>query len=254
MPRHQRHEKIIRLVKEHGFMPIEELAKKLEVTPQTIRRDINILDQEKVLRRYHGGVTIGIEEEHPDFLSQKNRMKGEKMRISETLAAHIPDGATLFLSIGTTIEAVTDALVKLRKNLCIITNNIHVAATASGRSDYSVLITSGVVRPLDGGVTGIATMDFIKQFKVDYAILSASAIEEDGSLFDADYKEVSVMQAMMENARIRYFAADHSKFGKSALVRMADITDFDTVFTDKPLNPKLAEKLADAGSKCVIAE
>ncbi|MDO4640875.1 MAG: DeoR/GlpR family DNA-binding transcription regulator [Neisseria sp.] len=254
MPRNKRHERIIRLVRENGFMPIDELAHRLEVTPQTIRRDINILSEEKVLRRYHGGAAIGDETGNPDFLSKKNTMKAEKMRIGDALAAHIPDGATLFLSIGTTIEAVTDALVKQRKNLCIITNNIHVAATASSRIDYSVLITSGVVRPLDGGVTGVATMDFIKQFKVDYAVLSASAVEEDGSLFDSDYKEVSVMQAMMENARVRYLAADHSKFGKSALVRMADITEFDAVFTDQALSPMLTGKLTDAGSKYVIAE
>lgn len=253
MPKNPRHERIIRLVKENGFMPIEELAQRLGVTPQTMRRDINILSKEKVLRRYHGGAAIGDETENPDFLSKKHTMKAEKMRIAETLAESIPDGATLFLSIGTTIEAVTDALVKYRRNLCIITNNIHAAATASGRSDYSVMITSGVVRPLDGGVTGVATMDFIKQFKVDYAVLSASAIEEDGILFDSDYKEVSVMQAMMENARVRYLAADHSKFGKSALVRMADITEFDTVFTDRPLTDKLSAKLKDAGSKCILA-
>lgn len=253
MQRNQRHERIIRLVKENGFMPIEELAQKLGVTPQTMRRDINTLSQQNTLRRYHGGAAMGDEAGNPDFLSKKNTMKAEKMRIAETLAEHIPDGATLFLSIGTTIEAVTDALVKQRKNLCIITNNIHVAATASGRIDYSVMITSGLVRPLDGGVTGVATMDFIKQFKVDYAVLSASAIEEDGTLFDSDYKEVSVMQAMMENARIRYLAADHSKFGKSALVRMADITEFDTVFTDRALGGRLAEKLAGAGLKYISA-
>lgn len=254
MPKNERHERIIRLVRENGFMPIDELAERLGVTPQTIRRDINILSDAKRLRRYHGGAAVSEETEHQDFLAKKHSMKAEKMRIAEEVANHIPDGATLFLSIGTTIEAVTDALVRLRKNLYIITNNIHVAATASGRSDYSVLITSGVVRPLDGGVTGVATLDFINQFKVDYAILSASAIEEDGSLFDNDYKEASVMQAMMQNARIRYLAADHSKLGRRALVRLADITEFDTVFTDSPLPAAVADKLADAGTKCVIAE
>lgn len=156
------------------------------------------------------------------------------------------------MSIGTTIEAVAMALVKNHKNLCIITNNIHVAAIVSGRSDYTVIITSGVVRPVDGGVTGVATVDFINQFKVDYAVLSASGIEPDGSLLDFDYKEVSVMQAMMENARTRYLAADQRKMSRNALVRMGDITEFDVVFADEAPNEAIHKKLDEAGVECVV--
>ena len=184
---------------------------------------------------------------------QKNKLQIEKAHIADAIAAHIPDNATLFLSIGTTIESVANALVKQRKNLSVVTNNIHVASILSARSDYTVMITSGVVRPLDGGITGVATVDFINQFKVDYAILSASGIEEDGSLFDFDYKEVSVMQAMMHNARTRYLAADSSKFGRPALVRMGDITEFDALFTDSTIDDTLAKKLEEAGVECVFA-
>lgn len=253
-PRIQRHEKIIALVREHGFMPIDRLAQELQVTPQTIRRDINQLSEESILRRYHGGAALGINQEALDVKSQKYKMQREKAHIAEMIAAHIPDNASLFMSIGTTIEAVALALVKKHKNLRIITNNIHVAGIVSGCEDYTVIITSGVVRPLDGGVTGVATVDFINQFKVDYAVLSASGVEQDGSLLDFDYKEVSVMQAMMGNARLRYLAVDHSKFGRNALVRMGDITDFNTVFTDRPPSEDMRKILADAGVACVVAQ
>ena len=252
-PKIKRHERIIALVRENGFMPIEELARQLDVTPQTVRRDINLLCEERLLRRYHGGAALGEALETEDFMLQKNKLQIEKAHIADAIAAHIPDNATLFLSIGTTIESVANALVKQRKNLSVVTNNIHVASILSARSDYTVMITSGVVRPLDGGITGVATVDFINQFKVDYAILSASGIEEDGSLFDFDYKEVSVMQAMMHNARTRYLAADSSKFGRPALVRMGDITEFDALFTDSTIDDTLAKKLEEAGVECVFA-
>ena len=251
-PRIQRHEKIIALVREHGFMPIDTLARELDVTPQTIRRDINLLCEENILRRYHGGAALGESLENEDFLSQKNKLQSEKAHLADLVAAHIPDNASLFMSIGTTIEAVAMALVKNHKNLCIITNNIHVAAIVSGRNDYTVIITSGVVRPVDGGVTGVATVDFINQFKVDYAVLSASGIEPDGSLLDFDYKEVSVMQAMMENARTRYLAADQRKMSRNALVRMGDITEFDVVFADEAPNEAIRKKLDEVGVECVV--
>lgn len=250
----ERHEKIIALVREHGFMPIEKLARELDVTPQTIRRDINLLSEDNILRRYHGGAALGEGMEGDDYMAQKSKQQSAKAHVADIIAANIPDNASLFMSIGSTIEAVALSLIKNRKNLCIITNNIHVAAIVSGRSDYTVIITSGVVRPVDGGVTGVATVDFINQFKVDYAVLSAAGVENDGSLLDFDYKEVSVMQAMMENARTRFLAVDQRKVGRNALVRMGDITEFDSVFSDHPLHENLVKKLRDAHINYDVAE
>ncbi len=249
-----RHEKIIQLIRESGFMPIDELARVLDVTPQTIRRDINQLCEENILRRYHGGASLGSSVENEDYFSRKNKLQSEKAHSADVIAEHIPDNASLFMSIGTTIEAVALALVKSHKNLSIITNNIHVASIVSSRSDYTVMITSGVVRAIDGGITGVATIDFINQFKVDYAVLGASSVEQDGSLLDFDYKEVSVMQAMMKNARIRYLAVDHSKLGRNALVRMGDITEFHALFTDEEPSAALGKKLADHGVKWYLAD
>ncbi len=249
-----RHEKIIALIKEHGFMPIEELAKTLDVTPQTVRRDINQLCEENILRRYHGGAALGSSVENDDYYSRKDRLQNEKTHIAELIADHIPDNSSLFMGIGTTVEAAALALTKKHKGLCIITNNIHVASIVSARNDFTVMITSGVVRAADGGITGVATLDFINQFKVDYAILSAASVETDGSLLDFDYKEVSIAQAMMENARHRYLAVDHSKFNRNALVRMGHVTDFNSLFTDSEPSDAMQRRLEDAGVKWYLAD
>lgn len=249
-----RHEKIVSLIRESGFMSIEELARMLDVTPQTVRRDINQLCEKKVLRRYHGGATLGSAVENEDYLYRKNKLQSEKSHIAQLIAQNIPDDASMFLSIGTSIEAVAQALIRTRKNLCVITNNIHVASIVSARPDYTIMITSGVVRAADGGITGVATLDFINQFKVDYALIGVAAIETDGSLLDFDYKEVSVAQAMMENARLRYLVADHSKFGRNALVRLGHITDFNAVFTDQKPSDSLRNRMDAAGVRCFLAE
>lgn len=251
--RSPRHEKIIQLIRENGFMPIEELAKLLDVTPQTIRRDINQLCEEKVLRRYHGGATLGNIVENEDYFVRKSKLQNEKAHIAELITEHIPDNASIFLGIGTSIEAVAKALTRNRNNLSVITNNIHVASIVSYRTDYTVMITSGVVRPSDGGITGVATIDFINHFKVDYAIVGVAAIETDGSLLDFDYKEVCVAQAMMENARIRYLVADHSKFGRNALVRLGHITDFNSLFTDQKPSDSLRRTMEISGVNYFLA-
>lgn len=249
-----RHEKIIRMIRDSGFMAIDELAQLLEVTPQTIRRDINHLCEKKILRRYHGGATLSSTTENEDYFARKNKLQSEKSHIAELIAEHIPDNASLFLNSGTSIEAVATILTQTRKNLCIITNNIHVASVLSKRSDYTIMITSGVVRAHDGSITGVATLDFINQFKVDYAIIGVAAIETDGSLLDFDYKEVCVAQAMMENARLRFLVADHSKFGRNALVRLGHITDFNSVFTDQKPSDSLRNRMDNEGVHCFLAE
>lgn len=248
-----RHEQIIALVRAHHFMSIEDLAATLAVTPQTIRRDINQLAAENLLRRYHGGAALGDALESEWQQGRRNSCQNEKNRIAQLIADHIPDNASLFISIGTTMEAVAAALVKQRKNLRIITNNLYVASVASARTDYTVIITSGVVRPLDGGITGVATVDFINQFKVDYAVMSTHGVEADGSLLDYDYKEVSVMQAMVNNARVRFLGVDHSKFSSNALVRLGSITGFDKVFTDRPPEEGMQKILDEAGVEWLVA-
>lgn len=253
-PKTHRHEHILQLVREHRFMTVEELASALDVTPQTIRRDIQELSGRGQLRRYHGGASS---EEVPVGTVPQNRNTqclNEKNAIARLITEYIPDNASLFISIGTTMEAVISELVKKRKNLRIITNNIYVASIASARTDYTVIITSGVVRPLDGGITGVATVDFINQFKVDYAVMSTHGVESDGSLLDYDYKEVSVMQAMIANARVRYLGVDHSKFNSNALVRLGDIGAFDKMFTDRAPDAAMQKVLGDAGVEWLVAE
>ncbi len=157
-------------------------------------------------------------------------MRDEKQRIAEAIAAQIPNHASLFINIGTTTEAIARALLN-HSGLKVITNNLHVAALLSAKADFEVLLAGGTVRS-DGGVVGQAAVDFIRQFKVDYALVGISGIDEDGSLLDFDYQEVRVSQAIIDNARQVFLAADSSKFGRNAVVRLGPISLVDKVFTD----------------------
>ena len=249
----QRHGQILSLVQKYQFMTVDDLAARLEVTPQTIRRDIQELSESGRLKRYHGGASSNgsLSDSLPS--NRQIQCQNEKNAIARLIAEHIPDESSLFVSIGTTMEAVASELVKRRSSLRIITNNIHVASIVSARTDYTVIITSGVVRPLDGGITGVATVDFINQFKVDYAVMSTHGVESDGSLLDYDYKEVSVMQAMIANARVCFLGVDHSKFRSNALVRLGDITAFDKVFTDRLPDTAMQKMLKEAGVECLVS-
>ena len=168
----------------------------------------------------------------------------EKQRIARAVAAYIPDQASLFLNIGTTTEAVAQALCG-RSGLRVITNNLNVAVILSGEEEIEVIVAGGQVRRRDRGIVGEATIDLIRQFKVDYGIIGISGIDAEGELLDFDYREVRVAQAIIEQSRKVLLVADQSKFGRNAMVRLGDISQVDVLFTDQAPPPALAARLAE---------
>jgi DeoR family glycerol-3-phosphate regulon repressor len=157
-------------------------------------------------------------------------------------ARYIPDRASIFINIGTTTEEVAKALQN-HTGLRIITNNLNVASILRGNPSFEIIIAGGVVRHRDGGITGEATIDFIRQFKVDFGIIGISSIDVDGTLLDFDYHEVRVAQAIIENSRQVFLVADHSKFERCAMVRLGHISQVDALFTDQPPPAPIAELL-----------
>lgn len=228
-----RHQEIVDLVQQHGYISTDDLVEQFNVSPQTIRRDLNELADENKIRRYHGGATIPLSSVNTAYTTRKVMQLNEKDRIAEALVKHIPDGATLFIDIGTTPESVAKALVKNHKNLRVVTNNINVAMILMANPDFKVILAGGEVRNRDGGIVGEATLDFIKQFRVDFGILGISGIDFDGSLLDFDYHEVRVKKAIIENSRCVYLAVDHTKFGRNAMVNLGNISELQMVITDK---------------------
>lgn len=233
MKANTRHRSIVELVNSHGYVSTEELVERFGVSPQTIRRDLNELANLDKLKRNHGGATVFTSAENESYQTRQIANQTEKQRIAYAMASHIPDGATLFIDIGTTPEAIACALLEHHQNLRVVTNNINVAAILMSREDFKVILAGGEVRNRDGGVTGEATMDFISQFRLDFGILGISGIDYDGSLLDFDYHEVRVKRAMMENSRRVFLGVDHTKFGRNAMVKLSSVAELDLVITDQ---------------------
>ena len=232
MNQQYRQDAIVELVRQHGYMSIEQLTDHFAVTPQTIRRDLNTLANEGRARRVHGGVGIESSTVNTAYSTRKTLHLEEKERIAHCLAQHIPNHASLFINIGTSNEVIAQALLE-HQGLEIITNNLNVAAILQHKEDFNVIIAGGQVRSRDGGIIGEATIDFINQFKVDYGIIGISGIDEDGSLLEFDYQEARVAQAIIANSRRVYLAADYSKFHRNPVVRQGNLSQLDALFTDR---------------------
>lgn len=243
---------ILARARQVGRVEVEELSIVFDVTPQTIRKDLNELCERGLLQRVHGGAIHPSGASNYAYDSRRMLAADEKLRIGERAASLIPDNASIMLNIGTTTEQVARAL-RRHEGILAITNNINVAHILREAPSGEVIIAGGLVRKSDGGVVGEATVDFIKQFKVDYAVIGASAIDADGSILDFDYREVSVAREIIGHARQTILVADSLKFDRNAPVRIAHLSDIDVLVTDRSPPEPIDAICAQAGVRVEVA-
>lgn len=248
----RRRQLILERARQHGYVSVDALAAEFKVTPQTIRRDVNELCDRELLQRYHGGAGLTSSVENLAYRDRQVLNLPAKRAIARLCAGAIPNHASLFINIGTTTEEVARALMG-HLELKVVTNNLHVASLMSGKPDFEVIVTGGLVRARDRGIVGEAAIDLIRQFRVDIAVIGISGIDLDGSLLDFDYREVRVAQAIIEQARRVFLVTDHSKFGRSAMVKLGHVRQLDALFTDRPPPEPIAAALAEAKVELHVA-
>ncbi|MEM6665182.1 MAG: DeoR/GlpR family DNA-binding transcription regulator [Pseudomonadota bacterium] len=247
-----RQTEIVEIARTDGQVLVENLAGHFDVTPQTIRKDLNELCEKRHLTRIHGGALYPSGSVNMEYQSRRAIAAAEKAAIGESAARLIPDNASLFINIGTTTEAVSAAL-GTHRDLMVVTNNINVANRLRLETSFDVVIAGGVVRAADGGIVGEAAVDFIRQFRVDYAVIGASAIDPDGTFLDYDFREVKVAQAIMANARNVVLVADSTKFERSAPVRIGHLSDVDNFVTDQCPNGDIRDICLASGVTLIEA-
>ena len=224
-------QEILAIARAQGRVAVDELATQFDVTPQTIRKDLKDLVDHRLLARVHGGAVITSGVENVAYEARRLIAQAEKQAIGAAAARLIPNNSSLFINIGTTTEEVARALLG-HEDLLVVTNNINVATLMYRHQHIEVIIAGGPVRRADGGIIGGSAVDFINQFKLDYAVIGASAIDETGALLDFDYREVRASQAIIANARHVILVCDSSKFERTAPIRIAHISQVNTFVTD----------------------
>jgi DeoR family glycerol-3-phosphate regulon repressor len=249
----ERQNKILELARENGRVDVEKLSNTFKVSAQTIRKDLNELCDRQLLQRIHGGAIVGSGIENVSYEARRLLAPDSKKAIGQAAAGLIPDNSSLLINIGTTTEQVAHSLSNHR-GLLVITNNINAVEIMKNFLGIELIIAGGQVRRSDGGIVGGAAVDFINQFKVDYAVIGVSAIDEDGSLLDYDYREVRVAQAIIKNARRVILVADAMKLERSAPIRIGHISQINTIVIDSELPKKLQDICLEKGVEVVVVK
>lgn len=233
-----------------GSCTVTNLARRLDVSGETIRRDIKRMALQGLVRKVHGGATLPGPLHEASFEQRMNENAAAKEAIARSAANHVSDGETLSFDTGTTTAYVARMLAT-RGGLTVITNSLDIARTMAGNNQ--VLMAGGELHAALGATLGGATIEFVSQFRVRTAFLSAGAIDAEDALMDFELEEAQFSRALIEAAERVVVVADHSKFGKRALVRACELSRIDMLITDAPPPPPLAEKLDKAGVVVEVA-
>ncbi len=252
MPMTPRQSDILERARDEGRVMVEDLAVTFGVTVQTIRRDLTEMCEARLLERIHGGAVLPSGITNIGYEDRRRLNADAKEAIARAAAAEIPHGASLFLNIGTTTEAVARAL-QGHSGLMVVTNNMNAAQILAANPSCEVVLTGGALRRADGGLVGDLAVQTILQFKVDIAVIGASALDAAGDLLDFDIQEVRVAHAILQQARQSILVADQGKLARAAPVRIASLADLDTWVTDAPPAPALRALCREAGTEISVA-
>ncbi len=268
-----RQDKIIIFLKDYGYQSISELSQKLDVSEQTIRRDLKKLEDLGLLSKYHGGASIinkntsannevssnnissanNVELTNKDLSLREIAYVKEKKAIAKAVSNLIPNGSSVFITIGSTVEYIARELIH-KDNLLVITNSLRVASILYPYPNIKVLIPSGVIRAFNGGIEGPNSLQDLEQFRADFIVTSIGAIDNDGTLLDYNYTEVVMAQLMMKNAKQAILACDKSKFEVQAPVKLGNLSDISVLVTDKKPNNSIEDILKAHNVDLIVAD
>lgn len=227
----ERQHSILEWAREQAHVEVEDIARRFGVTPQTIRRDINTLCEQGLLRRRYGGVSLPNNASNNPIGDRLVRNMAAKQQIAARVAAAIPENATVSLGIGSTIEMVARALIH-HESLRILTNNLSVASALSGNAGIEVIVSGGQYRHNDHDVVGPEVTNFFSSFVTDFGIISTGSMDLQNGLMDYDIREAEVSRAIIANTRTRLLAADHNKWTLNSSCKVASFKYVDQFYTD----------------------
>jgi len=247
---------IITTVSLEGPQTLEALSDRFNVSVQTLRRDVTMMAASGLLVRFHGGVRLPMSTVADNFAHEQQRQEQAntptRLRIAKAIADRIPGGSSLILGTGPQLEVLARHLLRHR-DLRVITHSLKVAAILMENRDCEIIIAGGMLNHSDGAVIGDVAADFLRQFKVDIAIMEISGIDQDGALRGAGLQTVKIFQTSVAQAQKTWVAAEASVFERPAMVEVGHLRDIDHFFTNAPLPSAYASLMRAANVEYTIA-
>lgn len=249
----ERQQQILEVARAHGRVEVKDLAEQLEVTPETVRRDLSVLERHGLVRRVHGGAIpverLGFE---PGIADREHVLAGEKERIAKRALDELPDGGSVLLDAGTTTVRLAELLPQDRE-LTVLTHALPVAMVLATRPGITLHLIGGAVRGRTLAAVGPWALRVLADIHADVAFVGTNGITVDHGLTTPDLAEAAVKQAVIAASQRVVVLADHTKLGRVDLARVAPLAAVDTLVTDSGVDATVAAEVEEAGVRVVLS-
>ncbi|WP_419874009.1 DeoR/GlpR family DNA-binding transcription regulator [Candidatus Pristimantibacillus sp. PTI5] len=240
----ERYDKIVQLVNERGSIRVTELAELCQVTEETIRRDLDRLEQAGRLRRSHGGA-VSVKDQQPEipYFEREIAQADEKKRIAEEAIKLIQPKDRILLDASTTAWYMAASMPDIP--LTVLTNSIKVAMELSSKEKIEVISTGGILASRSLSYVGPLAERSLDAYHVDKAFFSCKGVHLERGISESNELQARIKHKMVGMADQVILLADSSKFGVQAFTHVADLSDVNTIITDGRLSPELLTQLND---------
>ncbi|ESW93642.1 DeoR/GlpR family DNA-binding transcription regulator [Mesorhizobium sp. M1060] len=244
----ERHALILSEVRRSASIRISKLARRIGVAGETIRRDLIELGDAGLINRTYGGATISLVTSEPVISERGLTLVEERARIGRGAAGLVQKGQIVMIDGGSTTYEVARNLSQLKRDLTIITNSTGVASVAGANPTFRVLLCPGTYDSREGSVLGEDTVEFLRRYNADVAIIGASGISADGPS-DMISGAAAVKRAMISRSLSTVLVVTHDKFGRSSLERICGLDDIADIVTDSEPKADLRTAAEQAGTE-----
>jgi DeoR family transcriptional regulator of aga operon len=252
VPTEIRRERIASLVQSQPFVRVDYLSEEFGISEVTVRSDLAELERVGAVRRVRGGAAPnGVERSFEESLEE---LSTEKTAIGQAAAAMVTDGQTIMLDVGTTSNAVAQALLRRSDltDVMVITNGVNIAlALEAAIPRFTVVVTGGTLRPLQHSLVDPLGAAMLDELNADICFVGCNGVDVESGVTNANIPEAAIKRKMMGGAHKTVVVADSSKFGHTSSARIADLADVDTIVTDKSVDPFVLAEVVDRGVKVV---
>ncbi|MGI6251437.1 MAG: DeoR/GlpR family DNA-binding transcription regulator [Anaerolineaceae bacterium] len=235
---------LLRELNDHGFIQAAESAKRLGISVITIRRDLELLEEEGLCIRKRGGAVRSSDRvtlELP-YEIKRNQHINEKKRIGQNASTLVKDGNTIILDAGSTTFAMS-LFLRSKRRISVVTNDLQIAVKLASNPGINLICTGGIVRPNVFSLQGREVVNLIEDLHVDTTFLGADAIHEDLTITNVNFEEVPIKQAMIRAAKQVVLIADSSKFNRTGFVKVCSISEIDKIITDRGISESVLQRL-----------
>ncbi len=247
----ERRNAIISKLNMDGKVIVTDLAQEFGVTEETIRRDLEKLDNEGIAKKTYGGAVANksLNIDLPSAVRKRANVE-LKQRIAEKIALMINDGDYVMADASSTAMFVIKC-IKHKKNITLITNSIEILYELSDHNDWNILSTGGSLKPGALALVGSTAEKMIRDFHVDIAICSCKGIDINAGVTDSNEKDSQMKQAIFSAAGKKVLAIDSTKFDRIAFTKVCDISDVDVIVTDSRPSDRWVDYLKDCETELV---